>query len=80
MPGCAERRALAPAHQLVSAPLATRAALERTKDGQPVFGPKSPLRRRTRARRSGAVPARLFGWMVHVMAFSSDDPWKAGHH
>ena len=20
------------------------------------------------------------GWMVHVVAFSGDDPWNAGHH
>jgi len=23
---------------------------------------------------------RLFGWMLHVMAFSEGDPWNAGHH
>lgn len=29
----------------------------------------------------GQFRPRLFGWMVHVMAFSGgDDPWNAHHH
>lgn len=52
-----------------------------TKDGQPVFGPKSPIA--TEAACSavgGRFRPRLFGWMVHVMAFSGDDPWNAHQH
>lgn len=52
------------------------------RDGKPVFGPKSPI---ATAEACDAVGGRfyprLFGWMVHVMAFESDDPkiiWGTG--
>jgi len=55
-----------------------------TRDGAPVFGPKSPIATREACDAVGGrfVP-QLFGWMVHVQAFESDDPaviWShAGH-
>ena len=52
-----------------------------TRDGQPVFGPKSPIATAEAcAAVGGRFRPRLFGWMVHVMAFSADDPWNAHHH
>lgn len=52
-----------------------------TKDGMPVFGPKSPIATADAcAAVGGRFRPRLFGWMVHVMAFSNDDPWNAHHH
>src|ERR1051325_7259646 len=52
-----------------------------TKDGQPVFGPKSPIATREACDAvGGRFAPRLFGWMVHVMAFASGDPWNTGHH
>ncbi len=52
-----------------------------TKDGQPVFGPKSPIATAEACEAvGGRFYPRLFGWMVHVMAFSEGDPWNAGHH
>ncbi len=52
-----------------------------TKDGHPVFGPKSPIATAEACEAvGGRFRPRLFGWMVHVMAFSEGDPWNAGHH
>jgi len=52
-----------------------------TKDGQPVLGPKSPIASAEACEAvGGRFRPRLFGWMVHVMAFSGDDPWAAHHH
>jgi len=52
-----------------------------TKDGQPVFGPKSPIATAAACEAvGGRFRPRLFGWMVHVMAFSDGDPWNAHHH
>ncbi len=52
-----------------------------TKDGQPVFGPKSPIATQEACDAvGGRFRPRLFGWMVHVMAFAEGDPWNAGHH
>jgi hypothetical protein len=56
-----------------------------TRNGQPVFGPKSPIATAAACEAvGGRFRPRLFGWMVHVMAFSGDDPWNAhageGHH
>ncbi len=52
-----------------------------TKDGQPVFGPKSPIATAEACEAvGGRFRPRLFGWMVHVMAFSEGDPWNAHHH
>ncbi|HEV2751773.1 MAG TPA: hypothetical protein VGV12_14720 [Gemmatimonadales bacterium] len=53
------------------------------RDGKPVFGPKSPIASADACDAvGGRFYARLFGWMVHVMAFESDDPkviWSGGH-
>jgi hypothetical protein len=64
-------------------PLGRRDRWRETREGRPVFGPKSPI---ATAAGCGAVGGRflphIFGWMVHVMAFSGDDPsviWGAGH-
>ena len=52
-----------------------------TKNGQPVFGPKSPIATAEACEAvGGRFRPRLFGWMVHVMAFSDGDPWNAHHH
>jgi hypothetical protein len=52
------------------------------RDGKPVFGPKSPIATAEAcAAVGGRFVPRLFGWMVHVMAFESDDPkiiWGGG--
>ena len=54
------------------------------RDGKPVFGPKSPIADATAcAAVGGRFLPRIFGWMVHVNAFASDDPtviWSAEHH
>ena len=52
------------------------------RDGKPVFGPKSAIATAEACAAAGGrfVP-RLFGWMVHVLAFESDDPqiiWGGG--
>jgi hypothetical protein len=74
-------------HQHVNWCLPPKGETERwheTHDGQPVFGPMSPI---ATTNACGAVGGRffprIFGWMVHVMAFESDDPnviWGADHH
>ena len=52
-----------------------------TKDGQPVFGPKSPIATEEACDAvGGRFRPRIFGWMVHVMAFSDQDPWNTHHH
>ena len=52
-----------------------------TTNGQPVFGPKSPIATAEACEAvGGRFRPRLFGWMVHVMAFSDGDPWNAHHH
>jgi len=52
------------------------------RDGNPVFGPRSPIATAEAcAAVGGRFVPRLFGWMVHVMAFDSDDPkvvWDGG--
>ena len=46
-----------------------------TKDGQPVFGPRSPIATAEACDAvGGRFRPRLLGWMVHVMAFTGDDP------
>jgi hypothetical protein len=45
------------------------------KNGQPVFGPRSPIATREACEAvGGRFRPRLLGWMVHVMAFANDDP------
>lgn len=52
-----------------------------TKDGQPVFGPKSPIATKEACDAvGGRFRPRIFGWMVHVMAFADQDPWNSHHH
>lgn len=52
-----------------------------TKDGHPVFGPRSPIATREACETvGGRFRPRLLGWMVHVMAFTGDDPWGVHHH
>src|SRR5437879_3801805 len=52
------------------------------RDGKPVFGPKSPIATAEAcAAVGGRFLPRIFGWMVHVMAFERDDPtviWGSG--
>ena len=54
------------------------------RDGKPVFGPKSPIATADDcAAVGGRFYPRLFGWMVHVMAFESNDPrviWGGHDH
>ncbi len=72
-------------HEHVNWCLPPRGQRERwreTRDGKPLFGPKSPIATAEACNAAGGrfVP-RLFGWMVHVMAFESDDPnviWGSG--
>ncbi len=46
-----------------------------TKDGQPVFGPRSPIATQAACDAvGGRFFPRLFGWMVHVNAFAGTDP------
>jgi hypothetical protein len=62
-------------------PAGARERWRETKDGQPVFGPKSPIATREACDAvGGRFAPRLFGWMVHVMAFASGDPWNTSHH
>jgi hypothetical protein len=63
-------------------PLAdARSRWRETKDGQPVFGPKSPIATAAACEAvGGRFRPRIFGWMVHVMAFAAGDPWNTGHH
>ncbi len=54
-----------------------------TRNGAPLFGPKSPIADAAAcAAVGGRFLPRIFGWMVHVQAFVSDDPrviWSSGH-
>ena len=73
-------------HRHVNWCLPPRGAAERwheTRDGHPVFGPKSPI---ATAEACAAVGGRfiphIFGWMVHVNAFAGEDPaviWGDAH-
>ena len=70
--------ALARWHEHVSwcvPPLRERERWTETKDGRPVFGPKSPIATpEACAAAGGRFLPRIFGWMVHVNVFGSDDP------
>ena len=63
-------------------PMGEAARWRETRDGKPVFGPKSPIATAEEcAAVGGRFLPRIFGWMVHVMAFESDDPtviWGGG--
>jgi len=56
-------------------PAGQRARWAEMRDGEPVFGPKSAIATREACDAVGGrfIP-HLFGWMVHVQAFASDDP------
>lgn len=46
-----------------------------TKDGSPMYGPRSPVATREACDAAGGVFfPRVFGWMVHVTLVGSDDP------
>lgn len=65
-------------HQHINWCLPPRGAEQRwreTRDGQPVFGPKSPIATAAACDAVGGrfIP-RIFGWMVHINAFAGDDP------
>jgi hypothetical protein len=64
-------------------PAGERERWRETRDGAPVFGPQSPIASAAAcAAVGGRFLPRIFGWMVHVMAFESDDPkviWGGGH-
>ena len=50
-----------------------------TKDGHPVFGPRSPIATREACDAvDGRFRPRLLGWMVHVM-FAGEDPMEHHH-
>jgi hypothetical protein len=73
-------------HEHVNWCLPPRGARERwreVRDGAPVFGPRSPIATREACDAvGGRFRERIFGWMVHVNAFASDDPkviWSTDH-
>jgi hypothetical protein len=48
---------------------------QETSGGKPVFGPLGPIAdEKACAAAGGRFLPHLFGWMVHVNAFASDDP------
>ncbi|HEY3279859.1 MAG TPA: hypothetical protein VGJ83_05050 [Gemmatimonadales bacterium] len=61
-----------------------RARWAETRDGHPVFGPRSPIATAEAcAAVGGRFRPRVLGWMVHVMSFTGDDPaviWGAAEH
>src|SRR5690242_5831777 len=68
-------------------PVGHRERWGETRGGQPVFGPKSPIATAEACDVvGGRFLPRIFGWMVHVMAFEGDDPaviwggYHAHHH
>jgi hypothetical protein len=64
-------------------PAGQRERWRETRDGAPLFGPQSPIASAAAcAAVGGRFLPRIFGWMVHVMAFETDDPkviWGGGH-
>src|SRR5579863_5244383 len=53
-----------------------------TRDGSPLFGPRSPVASREACKSEGGIfYPQVFGWMVHVTIVGSDDPavvWRGG--
>jgi hypothetical protein len=53
------------------------------RDGQPVFGPESPIDTKAACEAVGGVfRPSLFGWMVHANVFAGNDPaaiWGDDH-
>jgi hypothetical protein len=73
-------------HQHVNWCVPSDGARERwreTRDGRPLYGPRSPIATAAACEAvGGRFRPRVFGWMVHVMAFASADPrviWGGGH-
>jgi len=74
-------------HEHVNWCIPPRGGIQHWRDstgGRPVFGPQSPIATAEACTAAGGrfLP-RIFGWMVHVNAFASDDPrviWAAHHH
>jgi hypothetical protein len=73
-------------HQHVNWCVPSDGARERwreTRNGWPLFGPRSPIATAAACEAvGGRFRPRVFGWMVHVMAFASADPrviWGGGH-
>jgi hypothetical protein len=64
-------------------PVGARERWREVRDGHPVFGPKSPVATAEACTAvGGRFLPRIFGWMVHVNVFASDDPhiiWGAEH-
>jgi len=74
-------------HEHVNWCIPPRGGAEHWRDstaGHPVFGPQSPIATAEAcAAVGGRFLPRIFGWMVHVNAFASDDPrviWPVHHH
>jgi hypothetical protein len=74
-------------HEHVNWCLPPRGATQRWREvqgGHPVFGPRSPIATKAACDAvGGRFRGRVFGWMVHVQAFASDDPeviWSVHHH
>jgi hypothetical protein len=62
-------------------PLGQASRWRETRNGAPVFGPKSSIATAEACDAvGGRFRPRLFGWMVHVMAFAEGDPWNGGAH
>lgn len=73
-------------HEHVNWCLPPRGSPERwreQRDGAPLFGPHSPIATKAACDAAGGrFKSRVFGWMVHVQAFQSDDPkviWAVSH-
>ncbi len=74
-------------HEHVNWCIPPRGGIQHWRDstgGRPVFGPQSPIATAEACTAAGGrfLP-RIFGWMVHVNAFASDDPrviWAPHHH
>jgi len=74
-------------HEHVNWCIPPRGGIQHWRDstgGRPVFGPQSPIATAEACTAvGGRFLPRIFGWMVHVNAFASDDPrviWAAHHH
>jgi hypothetical protein len=74
-------------HEHVNWCIPPRGGLQHWRDstgGRPVFGPQSPIATAEACTAvGGRFLPRIFGWMVHVNAFASDDPrviWAVHHH
>src|SRR6266853_1660373 len=74
-------------HEHVNWCIPPRGGIQHWRDstgGRPVFGPQSPIATAEACTAvGGRFLPRIFGWMVHVNAFASDDPrviWAVHHH